>query len=98
MKPVSIDVVAALQGYFVVYDYPEETDVDLGEAIIAWRIETHGVEESDDIVSTCIPLTVEGDAASNCIGVQNPDKTVTVFDDASYSSLAELRQARYPKT
>lgn len=97
MKPVSIVVVPALAGFFIVYDMDDPNEIEIGEPIIAWRIETYERESSSEVFSSCMPLTIDGDMVSNCIGVQNPDMTVTTFEDTTFRSLQELRQARYPK-
>lgn len=97
MKPLSIAIIPAQPDYFVVIEFREEKQVEVGEPVIAWRVETHGIEKKDDVFSVCIPLTVDGDVVSNCIGVQNPDKTITVFEDSNYSSLEDLRQQRFKK-
>ena len=97
MKPQSIQIVPAQLGFFVVYDDEELKEVVIGDAVIAWRVETFFSDKGDDIFSSCSPLTIDGDVASNCIGVQNPDMTITVFQHSTYSSLAELQQERYPK-
>lgn len=94
MKPETIEVISALSGYFTVYDL--ENVIELGDPIIAWRIETYKRGDDNELFSTCTPLTVDGDMLSNCIGVQNPDKTVTIFDRSTYSSLSELNQETYP--
>ncbi|MBK7953189.1 MAG: hypothetical protein IPK02_03940 [Candidatus Accumulibacter sp.] len=96
MKPLSIQIVPAQPGFVTVIDFDDVKKVELGEPVIAWRIETHSVEKSDDVFSSCIAITVDGDAVSNCIGVQNPDNTVTVFEESTYASLAELQTNRYP--
>ncbi len=96
MKPLSIQIVPAQPGFVTVIDFDDVKKVALGEPVIAWRIETHSVEKSDDVFSSCIAITVDGDAVSNCIGVQNPDNTVTVFEESTYASLAELQTNRYP--
>lgn len=96
MKAISVQVVPAQPGFFAVIDFNEERKVEIGEPIIAWRVETYPVEKSDDIFSVCIGLTVDGDPVSNCIGVQNPDTTVTVFEESTYRSLADLQSTRYP--
>lgn len=96
MKPLSIQIIPAQPGFVTVIDFDDEKTVELGEPVIAWRIETHSVVKSDHAFSECIAITVDGDAVSNCIGVQNPDKTVTVFDQTTYASLAELQASRYP--
>jgi hypothetical protein len=96
MKPLSIQIVPAQPGFFTVDDLPDTKEVVLGEPVIAWRVETYNVKDSDKVFSSCIPLTVDGEAVSNCIGVQNPDLTVTVFEDATYESLTELSKDRYP--
>lgn len=97
MKPLSIEIVPAQPGFFTVYNFDDEKKIDLGEPVIAWRIETYLKDASDEAFSSCFALTADGDAASNCIGVQNPDMTVTVFEDSTYRSLKELRADRYPK-
>jgi hypothetical protein len=96
MKPLSIQVVSAQPGFLTVYDFDDVKKVDIGEPVIAWRIETYSRDSSDEVFSVCIALTVDGDHVSNCIGVQNPDMTITVFDHSSYRSLAELQAHRYP--
>lgn len=89
MKPLLIQIIPAQPGYFTVIDLDEI--VELGDQVIAWRIETHEVKDSDCVFSTCTAITVDGDVVSNCIGVQNPDKTVTVFENQTYSSLDALQ-------
>ena len=96
MKPLSIEIVPAQLGFFTVYDFENSKEIDVGEPVIAWRVETYLGNASDEAFSSCVPLTADGDAASNCIGVQNPDMTVTVFEESTYRSLTELRQDRYP--
>ncbi len=96
MKPLSIQIVPAQSGFFPVIDFDDVRKVELGEPIIAWRIETHSTAQSDEVFSVCAALTVDGDVVSNCIGVQNPDKTVTVFTESTYGSLEELQANRYP--
>lgn len=96
MKPQSIQIVPAQSGFFTIYDDRDSKKILFGEAVIAWRIETFFRNTSDDVFSSCVPLTVDGDAPSNCIGVQNPDKTVTVFEHSTYFSLEELQREYYP--
>ena len=95
MKPETINVIPALTGYFTIYDL--EDAIEIGEPVIAWRVETYKSNNNQDLFSSCIPLTVDGDMVSNCIGVQNPDKTITVFEESTYSTLSKLNQEKYPK-
>ncbi|MBI4290590.1 MAG: hypothetical protein HY661_03820 [Betaproteobacteria bacterium] len=97
MKALSIQIVPAQPGFFTVIDLGDVKEVEIGEPVIAWRIETYSKERTDDLFSACFAITVDGDAVSNCIGVQNPDNTVTVFEESTYRSLAELQEQRYPK-
>jgi|SaaInl8_200m_RNA_FD_contig_41_1298515_length_736_multi_2_in_0_out_0_1 hypothetical protein len=99
MKPVSIEIVPALPGFLTIYDYPESEEIETAEPVIAWRIETYSIEDSDELFSSCIPLMVgsDGDPAPNCIGIRNPDMTVTLFDDSNYDSIEKLQQLRYPQ-
>ncbi|GEC97055.1 hypothetical protein ZRA01_31280 [Zoogloea ramigera] len=97
-KP-SYQIIPAQPGFSLVYDLgPEERTVELGEPVIAWRVETSATKDDPcDFSSVCIPITVDGDMDPSCAGVQNPDKTVTVFFSGTYSSIAELQAERYPK-
>ena len=89
-------IIPALPGFYTVMDYGNKgsPDVMLGEPIIAWRIETHYGKNSEDVFSVCIALTVNGDITEQCIGVQNPDKTVTAFHHFTYESLEALKADR----
>jgi hypothetical protein len=93
MKTDKSDVIPALAGYFTVYDFGDEIALD--DPVIAWRIETKKKRHDDEYFSICTPITVEGDAGG-CIGVQNPDKTITVFGDLRVESLEELNFKVYP--
>jgi hypothetical protein len=95
--PLSIQIVPAQPGFLTVIDFDTEKEVALGEPVIAWRIETYSTNKEDSVFSVCVAVTVDGDAVSNCIGVQNPDKTVTVFEDSTYASLEALQISRYSK-
>lgn len=97
MKPLSIEIVPAQPNFFTVYDFDDVKKIEIGEPVIAWRIETYSKNASDEVFSVCIALTIDGDAVSNCIGVQNPDMTVTVFEESTYRSLVELQAHRYSK-
>ena len=95
--PLSIQIVPAQPGFLTVIDFDDVKEVALGEPVIAWRVETYSTDRKDSVFSVCVALTVDGDAVSNCIGVQNPDKTVTVFEESNYASLEALQAIRYPK-
>lgn len=97
MKVLQIQIIPAQPGYFTIIDLDDVKKVELGEPVIGWRIETYDNEKFTGVYSVCVALTVDGDAASNCIGVQNPENTVTVFEEKTYRSLAELQAHRYPK-
>ncbi len=97
MKPETIEIIAAQPGYFTVYGSVDEKDLAVGEEVIAWRVETYKRGDSNDLFSACMPLTVDGEMISGCIGIQNPDKSVTVFEDSTYKTLSELKQQRYGK-
>lgn len=96
MKPRLIQVIPAQPGFFTVLDFREDRLVEVYDQVIAWRIETHDTIQGDSVFSTCMPITVDGDMVSNCIGIQNPDMSVTVFEDSTYNSIAALQAFRYP--
>ena len=73
-----------------------DDSIEIGEPIIAWRIETYRSANTHEYSSVCIPITVDGDMVSNCIGVQNPDKTITVFEESTYKTISELNEYKYP--
>jgi hypothetical protein len=97
MKSLSIQIVPAQHGFLTVIDLLDEKEIILGEPVIAWRIETFSIKDSDSVFSTSTPITVDGDAVSNCIGVQNPDETVTIFEYSTFASLSDAQSDRYPK-
>lgn len=97
MKRLSFGIVPAFPGFLTIYDCPESKKIETGEPVIAWRIETYPKKDSDELFSLCTPLTADGELASNCIGVRNPDMTVTLFGDSSYDSIEKLQQNRYPE-
>jgi len=92
----SFHIIPAQPGYLTVYDDRERKIVEIGEPVIAWRIETT-VDDNNKYISHCIPLTVDGEVASNCIGVQNPDSTINIFFESYHKNILELMNARYPK-
>ncbi len=94
MEIEKVDVIQALAGYFTIIDLGDELILD--DPVIAWRIETGKKLNSDEYFSICTAITVDGDQVSNCIGVQNPDNTVTTFGDSRYKSLEELSLQIYP--
>ena len=95
MKPETIQIVQAQPGYFAIYEYKDEKELEVGESVIAWRIETFKKRDCEELFSVCVPLTVDGDAVMNCIGVMNPDKSVTIFEETTYSTLSDLKQQKY---
>ena len=95
-QKMTYQIVPAQPGFLTVYDYPETREVGLSEPVIAWRIETHPSQKEDELFTACYPITVDGDPVGNCIGVQNPNNTVTTFQSSFYQSLAELQAERYP--
>jgi hypothetical protein len=90
MKEKSIHVVPANPRFYTVYRSDNGKEAWIGEPIIAWRIESNINESNNETMSTCYPLTSDGDPASNCIGVQNPDKSVNIFEEKRYKSLEEF--------
>jgi hypothetical protein len=53
-------VLFALPGYFTVDDLDDS--IELGEPVIAWRVETYKKDGAHDFFSACIPLIVYQDA------------------------------------
>ncbi len=97
MKPLSIEIIPAQPGFLTVWDFKDRKEIATGEPVIAWRIETYSKKDADEVFSSCSALTADGELAVNCIGVQNPDMTITVFDEGLFSSVEELQTARYEK-
>ena len=94
----SIDIIPAHPGTITIYEINKGKEVELGEPVVAWKIITsnsdkHGFHTS----SSCEPLNAWGDVDEGCIGVQNPDMTITVFNGFTYTSFAELQKIKYKK-
>jgi len=96
-KPVAIHVIQAQPGTFDIYE--DDHRLFIGDPIIAWRIETYKAISNDDLFSSNIPLTIGGDVASNSIGIQNPDKTIMIYNMGTFTSLeeAEINYFNYMK-
>lgn len=100
-KFLSVTIIPAQPGFFIIYDDKGSKEVIKGEPVIAWQIKTvqvKGGENDGEIFSQVTPLVLDGVPAENWIGVQNPDKTVTVAVDCDYASLEALQKERYPET
>lgn len=93
MQKPSHTIIPAHPGYLTVYEEDDKTIV-VGEPVIAWRIETNEQTNSDELHSSCWPITVDGDIANNCIGVQNPDMTINLFQDSYHKNLETLIKKR----
>ena len=93
MDNTHFHVIPAEAGHFVVIDIKEKKELAIGGAVIAWRFETGHVNAAADISSKCVPLTMQGDATTNCIGILHPDKKVTIFDGTVYHSMSDAQSA-----
>jgi len=93
MKKPSFTVIPADPGYLAIYENDDKT-VETGDPIIAWRIETNEQTNSDELNSSCWPITVDGDIVDNCIGVQNPDMTISLFQDSFHKNIEALIKKR----
>lgn len=91
-------VIPAEPGHFLVIDLKEKKELVIGGAVIAWRFETGTSNTATDVSSKCVPLTMQGDAAANCIGILQPDKKVTIFNSAVYLSISEAQNAVHQNT
>lgn len=95
-KDASLDIIPAQPGFFLVYENSDEGKIWKGEPVVAWRIKTLQ-HKNGGLVSATVPLGIEGEPSIQWIGVENPDKTVTVVDDGNYASLEALQKDRYPE-
>lgn len=86
-------VIPAEPGHFVVIDLKEKKALGIGAAVIAWRFETGLHDSGAGASSKCVPLTMEGDATENCIGILHPDKKVSIFNSAVYHSMSDAQSA-----
>lgn len=97
MSKEKVDIIPALDGFFVVYDF--EDCVKAVEPVIAWRVETCSLDYlgSESKASFVSPLCVFGEVkdVSNYIGVMNPDGSVITVDGDRYPSLEALSIARH---
>jgi hypothetical protein len=91
-KPI-YSVVAAQPGYVTVYE--QDTEYDLGEDVIAWHLETIEIETPNGtrLQTHTTPIVPGGTAPDNCVGVQQPNGQVVIFESATYSSLAEANKS-----
>lgn len=93
MKPTHVHIIPAQPGYTAVFldETGGDREVWADDVIIAWRIETHEGNEHRGLFSHCTPMTVEGDVGANCVGVQQPDGTVVIFEHSTFETLEAYR-------
>lgn len=90
MKQNNLHIIPAHPGLLTVYK--DGSSVFTGAEIIAWCIDLMGInEQTDDVIASCLPITCDGGAGSNCIGVKNRDGTINVFNDREYRSIEDLQ-------
>jgi hypothetical protein len=90
---LNVTVVPAQPGYVTVYDFDDCFDVC--EAVIAWRVETRLIGAQDEPHTDTYAVTIDGDPASNCVGVQQPDGSIHFFGSGeTYKTLAEANAKR----
>lgn len=85
--PFSVQVIPARPDFFLINGDDEKPELYIGDAVIGWRISTYLQRDGSTPFSNCDPITINGDAPDNCIGVLNPDRTVTMFNGKTYLSL-----------
>lgn len=91
MDSSSITIIPAQPGFFEVYDMDDA--YELGSPVIAWRVESSVINGL--WTSTCTPLSADGETG-NCVGVQNPDLSVTLFQDANYKNIEDVNHSKFP--
>lgn len=82
----SIHMMPAAPGFFTVREHEKTNDLYLGPPIVAWQITTYVRGKIDDELGAdtsvvCLPITVEGEAQADSVGVQYPDGRVMVFGE-----------------
>ena len=90
-------IIPALPGYTVIYADGEE--LHRGEPVIAWAIDSERSAKGE-LEAVVSPITPEGEAASNRVGLEYPNNTVSIlftlfdsFDDAQDARREEFRKA-----
>lgn len=92
MNPSSVAVIPANPGFRVVYDTGNSYEV--GDPVIAWRIESTQIHSLWH--SICNPITVDSEA-DNCVGVQNPDQSITIQEVSTYVNIEEANREKFGK-
>ena len=87
----SFTIIPAQPGYRVVYS-EDDGSLFVAEDVIAWRVETEMLGES--LRSDVYPVSTNGEAPSNWIGLQHPNGQVSLTQDQTYDSLEEAIEAR----
>ena len=93
----NIETIQANAGFSAVYDMEDLKELEVGSPVIAWRVETYEYSGSEEFSSVTTPIVADGDAGDNCVGVQNPDGTVTIFGETTYETISEANQKKYPR-
>lgn len=92
MTFLNVSVVAAQPGHELIYRGDRPHNFEIGGEVLAWRVVTKpAVEPVGSVCSEVEPLVVGGEVSEKCVGVQNPDGTVVMFGDKTYSSWDSYR-------
>lgn len=92
-------IIPALPGYFLVAVYRDEKKVEVSLPVVAWRVETWRVNHKDPFnvqySSSMYPISANGDACSNEVGVLHPNGVI-VHSDGWSDSLEEMQNELFP--
>jgi hypothetical protein len=90
-KPFVSEVISAAHGYSLVVHVADS--YQLGESVIAWRIDTVRGDAPQEVSSLIGPLTIAGDAPDNYVGVQQPDGRIALSFGGVFQTLGEAYRA-----
>lgn len=79
-----IHIVPAEPGHRLIYR-EDDGKLFIDDPVIAWRIETSRSDQ--EWHSDTFPITVEGDATGNCVGILYPDERVWIFGDCTVDNI-----------
>lgn len=85
-----VTIIPAQPGFTIICADDEE--LSRGEPVIAWAIDPEKPKKGE-LAADVYPITPDGAPASNYVGVENPDKSVSV-SDSLYESLDAAQRER----
>lgn len=86
-----VTIIQAQPGFTIIY--ADEGELFRGEPVIAWGIDADRPKKGE-LPATVYPITPDGQPSGDYVGIENPNKTVSMLDEFFDSFEAAQKRRR----